>query len=243
MSPRIMWMIVSPSLMLAVGCGKSGSAAERELSKSILLPDEGETLVDPEEDPSVSIGGGGGLDMDVTEAGDNVSVAIPFSSANGDVTGAGIRFGDSGPIRTVNFPNAQGQSQGTMQFQFGIPDDICGNLSNICHDIRCYEFAVTSAGRVSAANINSLALVCGGCDEPSCQGLIDTAICPDDPGTSPGLGVVCSEGGESCPNGKTLEYCIDIDADRCWYQVGGQRIDCDCDNTSACAQTAVQACL
>lgn len=235
-------VLAASSLLILAACGKSGAAAERELSKAILLPDEGETLVNPEEDPSVTLGTDGGLGMGTAQAGDNVGVSIPFSSANGDVTAAGIRFGSSGPIRTVNFPNAQGQSQGTMQFQFGIPDDICGNLSNICHDIKCYEFAVTSAGKVSRANINDLAVICGGCDEPSCQGLVDTSTCVDDPGSS--VGVICSGASQSCPNGKSLDFCIDGDANTCWYEVGSQRINCgDCTDTTTCASSAVQACL
>jgi len=55
--------------------------------------------------------------------------------------------------------------------------------------------------------------------------------------------VVCSDAAQSCPNRKTLEYGIDVDADPCWYEVGSQRIDCDCGDTTACAQRAVDACL
>jgi hypothetical protein len=49
-------------------------------------------------------------------------------------------------------------------------------LSSICHDIRCYEFAQTSGGTFSQANINLLAAACGGCDEPSCQDLLDMCV-------------------------------------------------------------------
>lgn len=164
------------------GCGDdglSGAAASKHLTATIILPGEGESLVDPPVDPSVSVSGGGGGGGVVT-AGDTLMVSIPFESENANVVAAGIRFGDTGPIRTVPIPGASGQSAGTLQFQAQIPPGICGDLSSICHDIKCYEFAVTSEGKVSRANVTALAMRCGNCDEPSCQGLIEECVELDD---------------------------------------------------------------
>lgn len=104
--------------------------------------------------------------------GDTITVNVPFSAPNQNVIGAGIRFGSSGPISVVPVSGAAGQSSGTMQFDVMIPASICADLGQICHDIKCYEFAVTDIGNVSAANIADIALACGDCDEPSCQDLI-----------------------------------------------------------------------
>lgn len=65
-----------------------------------------------------------------------------------------------------------GGSGGTGNLAFQIPADICSQLSSICHQIQCYEFAVTDAGTISRANIMDVAMQCGNCDEPSCQQLI-----------------------------------------------------------------------
>lgn len=119
---------------------------------------------------------GSGSTMQVV-GGQQVSVSIPFTSQNSNVTHAGMRFGTTGDIIMIPIPAANGNASGTLDFTFGIPADICNNLNDICHDIRCYEFAVTSDGsgnsfQVSSANINQLASACGGCDEPQCVALM-----------------------------------------------------------------------
>jgi hypothetical protein len=168
---------------------------ERNPAQGFQVGGANGTLEDPETDPTVMIdgsGGGGGPHQEV-HPGDRVTVSIPFDAPNANVTGAGVRFGDSGPIQVIPIPGASGQTSGTLQFTFEIPLDICDNLSQICHDVKCYEFAVTSIGKVSAADINALALVCGNCDEPSCQDLLDSCEVGD-----------CEITG--CPQG---EVCID----------------------------------
>lgn len=97
-------------------------------------------------------------------------ISLPFSGS-GNVTGLGIRFGDTGPIWVV--PQQTSGTAGTLQTSMSIPDSVCDNLSEICHNIRCYEFAVTSIGTISRANIMAVAVLCGGCEEPSCQPLLE----------------------------------------------------------------------
>lgn len=228
-----------------------GQAAEAHLTEAIFIPNEGMLLQSPEEDPTVSIEASNSAPSGQgVQPGSMLSVSIPFNAQNGDVVGAGIRFGDSGPIRTVMI-DTQGQTSGTLQFPMMIPSDICGDLSSICHDIKCYEYAVTSAGRVSRANINSIAVQCGNCSEPSCQDLLDDCeLLPDppDPGPNPtpGVGVVCSGAPVTCPNGASLDFCVDADTQQCWYEVGGRMVNCgDCsavDPISSCVQQAVAAC-
>jgi len=60
-----------------------------------------------------------------------------------------------------------------------MPPELCANLSQICHDIRCYEFATTSQGTFTAGNVAYLAAACGQCDEPSCADLIDSCSLDD----------------------------------------------------------------
>jgi hypothetical protein len=178
----VVW--VFPCFALAPAClpsaegqtgGEKNGNPESELNDAIQLDDEGDPLVDPATDESIGVTNNVPGDTHIPlEPGGSMQVVIPFDAPNANVIGAGIRFGATGPIQVVNQPQAAGQTQGTLSFVFQVPDSVCANLSNICHDIKCYEFAVTSAGTISKANITAVALQCGNCDEPSCQELLDS---------------------------------------------------------------------
>jgi hypothetical protein len=127
----------------------------------------------PPVDPSVSVVGDPSLGSLDVMPGDIVTVAIPFAAGKGNVVAGGISFGPGQPIQVVPMPDAMGLSQGQMQLQFLVPPSVCDNLSMICHQVECYEFAVTDIGEVSAADINGLALACNDCEEPSCQMFLD----------------------------------------------------------------------
>ncbi len=107
---------------------------------------------------------------------------ISFNAPGGNVVGAGMRFGTSGPINVVPVSGAQGQTSGTLSVPFSLSASTCDNLSQVCHDIKCYEFAVTADGKISQANIRDVALMCGNCDEPSCKPLIVPPCSNDGPG-------------------------------------------------------------
>lgn len=211
--------------------GGSGEAAAA-LSAKIILPNEGDPLENPETDDSIVVEESGGT-MTSVQPGQAVTVTIPFNAPNGNVVAAGIRFGDNGPIRTVNIAGAAGTTQGTLQFEFQVPDSICDDLSQICHDIKCYEFAVTDVGRVSRANIGPIAMACGGCDEPSCADLLDECLVGD------------CQSATSCDTGGEIQSCVQMrmgSDPRCWYQLNDQRFECPCSDISPCADRAVQAC-
>lgn len=91
--------------------------------------------------------------------------------------------------------NSDNMAAGLM---LSIPPDLCDQLSRICHDIRCYESARTSAGLITRSNVNQLAMICGGCDEPSCQPLLD--MCVDGECTGDGD---CRDG-ERCVSGQCV---------------------------------------
>ncbi|WP_424962152.1 hypothetical protein [Ekhidna sp.] len=185
-SIKILSLLLGFSTLLFItscGGGDDGDAAPDDanayLNENVSLPAGSFTVsadqVTETNDVVVSSSGSGST-MQVV-GGQQVSVSIPFTAANSNVTHAGMRFGDSGDIIMIPIPAANGNSSGTLDFTFGIPADICENLNDICHDIRCYEFAVTSDGsggqfQVSRANINQLASACGGCDEPQCVALL-----------------------------------------------------------------------
>lgn len=178
------------------------------LNAGIVLPaTESEPLMSPATDETVTVmppvaapDGPSAL-----RPGDTVTVEIPFEAPNGNVVGAGIRFGDTGPIRTVGIDAATGQTANTLTFDFQVPQNICDDLADICHSITCYEFAVTDIGEISVANLTPIALACAGCDEPTCQQLL---MCDMPAGDVP-VGSPCTPADACVPGSECFEgFCV-----------------------------------
>lgn len=93
----------------------------------------------------------------------------PSAEANGQVVDAvGMRFGDVGDIMFKPITPAEAAA-GSATLTFTIDPSVCEDIAQICHDLLCYEFAKTSAGNITPANFQDVALLCGACNEPSCQ--------------------------------------------------------------------------
>jgi hypothetical protein len=189
----------------------AGLAAPTLNAGILLPPTEGDPLMNPATDETVTV-------MPPVAApegpsalrpGDTVTVEIPFEAPNGNVVGAGIRFGETGPIRTVGIDAATGQTANTLTFDFQVPQDICDDLADICHSITCYEFAVTDIGEISVANLTPIALACAGCDEPTCQPLL---MCDAPPAMDAGMvevGMPCTPADACVPGSECFEgYCV-----------------------------------
>lgn len=161
-------------IFLLQSCSKEKTDAALALNNDIVLPagsfqiEESQTTVDS------------GIKITQTNAPPTnvdpetqININITFTSANSDVTHAGIRFGENGQIWCIPISGANGNSRGTLTVPMQIPSGICQQVSEICHDVRCYEFAIAQDGndsyRISNSNINDVILGCGGCEEPSCQ--------------------------------------------------------------------------
>ena len=155
---------------------------ESQLNSGLMLP-AGSFTVDPDSesisvDNSISVGSSSGAPM-ALQIGQPLTASIPFNAPNGNVSAIGMRFGTTGPINFVPI-NTNNAISGTGNFQFQVTPEMCANLSKLCHDVRCYEFAYTGSGQISQANLTQIALMCGNCDEPSCKGLIDEEACSID---------------------------------------------------------------
>ena len=202
----------------AGGAGSGGSIAPGAdpaelLNAMVVLPNEGTPLNNPQTDDTVELDvlpTGGNQQL---TAGSTINVSLPFIASSANVVAAGIRFGNSGPIRTIMLPDAQGVSSASLDFDMQVPASVCGDLANICHSIQCYEFAVTAAGRISRENIMDLALVCGNCSEPTCQTLLPgpmcTVECMDD--TDCATGETCSMG--MCVGEGALRFTLSLVGD------------------------------
>lgn len=221
------------------GGGLRGAAAEEYLTDAIDLPPGSFTLEDPETDESISVTSNGSGAMATVQPGGGGTVSVSFNAPNANIVAGGIRFGSSGPIQAVPISGAMGQTSGTLSFPFQLPSSICQDLSRICHDIKCYEFAVTDVGTVSRANITDMAVLCGNCDEPSCQGLLDMCVVPD---AGPVLSTSCRETVEMYRNqSNSGNACID----RCWDPFLNCLINSNCMDTGCSSQhsNCVQGCL
>jgi hypothetical protein len=153
--------------------GPLAKSPEQFVFESVVLPSGSYEIPDPETDDTISVPAGGGPSQDI-QPNVPTKVALAFNAPQGNVVGIGIRFSPTGPVKVVPIPAAQGQSSGTLTSQMQLPQSVCGNLSSICHSIKCYEYAVTSIGKISKANITQVAIACGNCSEPSCQSLLQS---------------------------------------------------------------------
>jgi hypothetical protein len=214
---------------LVAGCtvniarsGDDGQGAQA-LNDNINWPPNAYALENPETDESVQISPAGGGPAAPVMQGGMMAVSVPFNAPNANVVGVGVRFGDSGKIMTIP-TSTMGRTSGTLSANIPVPPEICGMLSKICHDIKCYEFAVTSVGKISRANIMSLALMCANCSEPSCKDLLpNMCFDPSQENCSP-AGPCAREGGSS-----VIQSCASINGSCVtgyYVTSGGRRFDC-----------------
>lgn len=169
-------------LIFIGSCAKQNGDPVAAFNANLELP-QGSYQVNPDEmevDNSITISSGSGGTTPIN-TGSQMTSQITFNAPNGNVVAGGMRFGNSGPVNVVPVSGAQGQTSGTLSLPFSVSASTCNNLSQVCHDIKCYEFAITADGKISQANLRDVALMCGGCDEPSCQSLINPP-CPPSPG-------------------------------------------------------------
>lgn len=202
---RLSYSIILTTIFLVSGCfGKvNPKKLAKVINENITLP-AGSYQVNEEDlevDNSITISPTSGT-MGIQTGGQSYG-SIPFNAPKGNITGAGMRFGSSGPINIVPISGVQGRTSGTLNIPFSMSSSTCNNLSQICHDIKCYEFAITDDGKISQANIRDVAIMCGNCDEPSCKDIINI---PCDLGT-------CVDFEWYCVNSVSpwVQYCVNDD--------------------------------
>lgn len=161
--------------------GITDPAVVAQLLNESLIFDRPTYQVDPNGTPidnSVIVNSAGGGIMPLHTGEDAVNT-ISFQTPQplqGGVTAVGMRFGPSGPITFVELTQDE-INAGIASFVFQVDPSLCEDIAQICHDIRCYEFAQTAAGSISQADLQDIALVCGACDQPSCLSLLDEETC------------------------------------------------------------------
>lgn len=88
--------------------------------------------------------------------------AIPYQG--GEIGGVNIGFGGS-KYFAIPVPAAQGKTEGVVNVVAQVAPNVCSGLSDICHQITCYEQVVLPGGQVvSIASAMQIVLNCSGAD-------------------------------------------------------------------------------
>jgi hypothetical protein len=171
-------LVVVGVLGSACGGDLGGSAADVDpeaylanLVAVVTVP--GAELIElGEQDPAVALvsPGAGFIPVIPLEPGGVLSVSVAYESANASVVAAGVGFSSGGPILKV--PMAEGGARGSLSLSIGFPEDLCDRLGAECRSVSCYEYAITSQGKVSAPTVVPMATACGQCTEPTCAALL-----------------------------------------------------------------------
>lgn len=168
------------SFSLFYGCNKGSTEIDEiTLNEELSVTNGGETKEDISnytEDPTIVLSNAtAGGKMSISGSS-RVTITREFTAPNKNITGAAIRFGNSGPLTVVQL-NTKGQANGIISYDVDIPASVCDNMAQICHDIKCYEYAITDVGTISRANVTDMALKCGACSEPSCADIVNCGGC------------------------------------------------------------------
>lgn len=179
MKKLILLLFVSSHIL--TGCGKDDSSDNQQ---------DNEQSVANRVNSNFTVVGGFSIDPETLNETSNVEVTntndgrmplvvgnqltttinfTPAADTNGEVVDAvGMRFGNTGDIIFKPITPAEAVA-GSATMTFTINPSVCNDIAQICHDMLCYEFAKTSAGNITPANFQDVALLCGACEEPSCR--------------------------------------------------------------------------
>ncbi len=139
----------------AYGGGQAIDPAALPVDPAILLDPGGPTAADP-------IGGIDGIPAEL-------EVTVGFTAPD-PVTAVAIRFGPTGTTWSV--PLAAPAGSGSAMLPLPLPPEACNGLSIGCHQVDRFSYAITAAGTISPAGVSAATLVCGSCEDGTCQALL-----------------------------------------------------------------------
>lgn len=172
--------IILFSFSLFYGCGKSSSTVDAtSLNEGLTVSVSGSSqhdISEYKEDASIDLSNASAGGKMAISGSSTINITREFTAPNKNVSGAAIRFGDAGPLTVIPL-KTKGQSNGILNYNVTIPSSVCDKMSQICHNIKCYEYAVTDVGTISRANVTDMAIKCGACSEPSCADIVNCGGC------------------------------------------------------------------
>ncbi|MEM7152460.1 MAG: hypothetical protein AAF799_06425 [Myxococcota bacterium] len=148
-----------------------------------------EPLVDPAEDPSIGVIRN--LTKVVAHPGSAFPIDLEFDAPGMNVVGGGISFPGSDEVQWTFIEGLDGETTGNIRFGFVVDQDICGQVPNLCHEIKTQQFAVarntvgdvdgdgqTDGDFVVSRPVEvTVVLQCSTCESPSCSELLPEDEC------------------------------------------------------------------
>ena len=148
-----------------------------------------EPLVDPAIDESINVTRN--LESVLAHPGDAFPIDLSFDAQNMNVVGGGIQFPGSNEVQWTFIEGLRGQTLGDIRFGLVVDNDICGEVPNLCHELKTQQFAVAEnvVGDVDGDGEDdgqfvvsppvevTVVLVCATCESPSCLELLPPGEC------------------------------------------------------------------
>ena len=197
---RRSWVTVAIAIAVPLGCTllepyPGGGDPAEILSGSVGSGtfDEGELqepLVDPAIDDSITV-----IRTEssvLAHPGDAFPIELKFDATRMNVVGGGIQFPGSNEVQWTFLQGLKGETMGDIKFGFVVENDVCGEVPNLCHELKTKQFAVGE--NVGGGDVDgdgepdgmfvvskpvevTVVLVCATCESPSCRDLLPPGEC------------------------------------------------------------------
>lgn len=164
--------------------GKSGAAAAAEsLTNALEFNNPGAKRIEGEFPASTS----GAVDKGGADLGPGGAASIDLDAPD-DIAATLVWMDGSSSFWSLPVGGAD-RTGSTVRNTFTVSADVCDDLCNIVHQVKCYEAAQTADGTITKANLTTVLLQCTGSGDPAqCQSTsppstVDAGSTPSDVGS------------------------------------------------------------
>jgi hypothetical protein len=135
-----------------------------------------EPLVNPPQDPTVTVANKLSGTVESTLPGGSFKVQLAFIAPGKNVVGGGIQLEDSDEVQWTFLQGLQGNETGEVAFSFSVGTNVCDDVPPLCHGIKTRQFAVSvdpfGVYSVSPPVEATIVLQCASCESESCTDLL-----------------------------------------------------------------------
>ncbi|GMV44591.1 MAG: hypothetical protein AMXMBFR64_63070 [Myxococcales bacterium] len=159
----------------AGGPGGNASGAAESLANALAFQNEGAASIDGAL-PGASDGAPAlepGSDEGTIAPGGigNVRIKVVDEDPNDPVVATLVWFEGASTFFSLPVAGSTKDDDGTISNAFTVSQDVCDDLCNIVHQVKCYEAAQTTSGLITKANLQTILLECTGSGDPAnCAG-------------------------------------------------------------------------